>query len=221
MRGDIDITPHRKIRFALGAAQAGLRLFAGDADLHFEAWRVIRAFASDQLVDWRVLVALARLRPFLQHGLGIAHVGAKRCEGVRPIEVHEAPRRFHAAVEIKRRDHRLAGARQNRRLVPPAAARFRVRQDDVLGEACGFGGDGAGFAPRQGVELERQRSFGIVRVKRVQPFGADQSEYAVAQELQALVGGIGVGAGMSQSALQKRPVRENMSESRFQISRWA
>jgi hypothetical protein len=53
----------------------------------------------------------------------------------------------------------------------------------------------------------------------VQPFGADQPEHAVAQEFQALVGGVGVGAGMSEGALQKRPVCENMSEPRFQVSR--
>jgi hypothetical protein len=53
----------------------------------------------------------------------------------------------------------------------------------------------------------------------VQPFGADQPKHAIAQELQALVGGIGAGAGVGQGALEQTLVREDVAKPRLKISR--
>ena len=69
----------------------------------------------------------AALRPFLQPGLGVAHFRAlaRIVEHLGPIALDEVSRRRHAAIEIKRGDHRFADIAEDRR---PGAGRCRSRR---------------------------------------------------------------------------------------------
>jgi hypothetical protein len=49
--------------------------------------------------------------------------------------------------------------------------------------------------------------------------GDDQPEDAVAEELEALIGGAGIGAGMRQGALEQIAVLEAMTETFLEVSR--
>ena len=69
----------------------------------------------------------ARLRPFLQRGLGVAaRPRAPRAIRVAPGPQDQRPRRLEAAVEIDRGDHRLHRVAEQRRLAPPAGQHLRA-----------------------------------------------------------------------------------------------
>jgi hypothetical protein len=89
----------------------------------------------------------------------------------------------------------------------------------MIAEAGCFGGAGTGFLAHQGVELERQGAFDVVRITGVQFLGDDQAEDAVAEKFETLVGDDRVGAGMGQGALEQIPVGEDMAEPFFEVSR--
>ena len=94
-----------------------------------------------------------------------------------------------AAVEIERRDHRFAGARQDRRLLAAAAAplpnvaRIRCSASPAVSAAA------AQLRARtSALQLQRQRAFGIVGIERVQLLRDHQAQHAVAEKFQPLVG---------------------------------
>ena len=70
------------------------------------------------------------LRPFLQRGFGVAHFRLQGRERRIPEMQDETLCRFNSSVEIKRRDHSLAGPGKDCALLPSAASRFPGRHDD-------------------------------------------------------------------------------------------
>ena len=69
------------------------------------------------------------------------------------------------------------------------------------------------------VELQRQRTFGVAGIERMQLFGGDQSQNAVTKKFQPLVRCRGVGAGMGERAPEQLAIPEDVAETRFQVSR--
>ena len=101
-------------------------------------------------------------------------------------------------------------------LCAAAAGAFGLRQDDVFGKPGGLRRAGAGRAPRQGVEFQRQRAFGIIGIKRVEFFGDDQAQHPVAEKFQPLIGKRRMGAGMGERALQKLRIGKMVAEFLFE-----
>ena len=131
---------------------------------------------------------------------------------------------FVAAVEIERRDHRFADAREDGALAPPAARRFRRRQHDMIGKPRRFCGSRTSFAAHQRVQLQRQQAFGVFGIKPVQLVGDDEAQHAIAQKFETLVGTRRIGARMRQRPREQAFVLEHMAQSGrervFRLSQW-
>ena len=176
---------------------------------------MVRAFAADELVDGRISRTVRPpLRPFLQHGLGIAHVVAERRECLCPITFDEGAGDLEAAVDIKCRNHRFANSREDGAFAPPSACRFRSGQNDMVGQSCVICGGGASFTAGQRIEFERQCAFRRVRIEIVQLLGDREPQHTVAQEFQPLVGCFGTGARMRQRTVQQSRIPEDITTER-------
>lgn len=175
--------------------------------------------APDQRVGWRRRVAAARLRPFLQHRLGIAHIAIEGAKRIAPVTLNEPPRRLQAAVEVKRRDDGFACTRENCRLAPSATARLRIGKDELIGKASDLGRFGAGLLAHQRIELQRQRALRIAGIESMQLFSRDHAQYAIAQKFQPLVRRRRIRTGMSERATKEFAIGENVTQPRFEVSR--
>src|SRR5580693_332744 len=96
----------------LAAADAFGRREPRQIHRHAELRIVMRPGALDLMIDRR-RQSLA-LRPFLQHGLGIAQRPPRLVHPLGPVALDELRRRGVAAVEEDRADHRLADVSQHR-----------------------------------------------------------------------------------------------------------
>ena len=155
------------------------------------------------------------LCPFLQRRLRIAHVFAERCEGILPVTLDEILRCFHAAIEVKRGQYRLAGAGENNGLAPPAAIRLRMSKDQMIRQTSGLSGCGAGFLSYQRIQLQRERAFWVGGIKVIKPFRDDEPQNAIAQEFEALVRHLSAGARVCQRPLDQSLVGEGVAEELF------
>src|ERR1700744_5195500 len=100
----------------------------GDAELRV----VMRPGALDLAID-RGRQALA-LRPFLQHGLGIAQGLARLLHPLRPVALDEFLRRLVATVEENRAYHGLADVTEHGFAQPRADAGADRAELDVVGQ---------------------------------------------------------------------------------------
>ena len=156
-------------------------------DLHRELRRVRRPGATDLDIDRRV--ERARLRPFLHRGLGVARRARRpracaratsarrvRCAASKPASTKTAP------ISNSQMSARIASF-----LRPPACA------SPTPSTTCGptshsLGDFSAGLAPHQSGEPHRQLAFARLRIGFVEHLRDSQTENAIAQELQALIG---------------------------------
>jgi len=148
---------------------------------------MIRPFPADHLIDRRTGFGAAALRPFLKARLGITHFLVESGKGLGPIAFDELSRRFHPAIEIKRRNHGFGGSGGDGDLAPPATARFRARQDEMFGNPRSLGGCRTGFCPHQMVEFERQIPLIVLGKELMQLFRRDQPQNPVTEEFQPLI----------------------------------
>src|SRR5262249_48448915 len=111
-----------------------------------------------------------------------------------------------------------AGTGEDYRLLAPAARGLGPRQDEMGGKPRRLERRSARLLAHQRVQLQRQHALRIVFVGGEQLVGDDETEHAVAKELEALVrGGVG-GARMGQRPLQELGVVERVTQALFEVS---
>src|ERR1700722_12526931 len=115
---------------ALAAADAFGRIQSGQIHRNPELWIVMRPGALDFAIDRR-RQALA-LRPFLQHGLGIAQRPPRLAHPFGPVAFDELGRSSIAAVEKHRADHRLADVAQHGFAQAGVRARAHRAELDII-----------------------------------------------------------------------------------------
>jgi hypothetical protein len=106
--------------------------------------------------------------------------------------MHEAAGGVETVLEVHRADERLGGVGEDARLGAPAgqllaAAQVEMRTQPVVTEGGGHAGEGVHVhhaRPQLG-----ELPLGQLRVVAVEPFGDNDREHRVAEELQPLVGG--------------------------------
>ncbi len=99
----------------------------------------------------------------------------------------KAARRFHSAIQIKRGDHRLAGAAHDGP-AGAAAGRFRAGQHQMIPQPNLLADPCARFPAHQGMHPARQRAFIFIGIAQIQGLGHHQRQHPVAQEFQPLIG---------------------------------
>ena len=105
----------------------------------------------------------ARLRPLLQHHLGIARRRLHGLDHGRQCRAHERPRRREAAVEIDGADQRLAAVGQQRRPRPRRRRRLARRHLQPAAEVERGADLGQALLAHQRDRPLRQRAFGVGR----------------------------------------------------------
>ena len=152
----------------------------------------------------------ARLRPFLQAGLGIAGVTVHRADPPAPQPQHKSAGGIETAVLIDRRDHRLQRIAQQRLFAPPARQHLGPAQFQHIAQPYPARHIGTGFLADQRVETGGKLAFACVRVGRQQRLGHHQPQHPVPQKLQPLVvrpGGGGEGGMRHRPKQQVWPVK--------------
>ena len=96
---------------------------------------------------------------------------------------------FKPAVEIERGDHRLAGAGQDRRLLAPAAAGFRIGEDQMRRKPRLLPPPRAQASRRaSALSFSASAPSGSSGIEMMQLLRDHQPQHAVAQKFQPLVG---------------------------------
>src|SRR5580700_5198823 len=192
---------------ALGAAGAFGRRKIGQ--LHGDAkYRTVIGTGARDLAIGRRRQA-ARLRPFLQHGFGIAHRLRLRLYANLPQPLDQTLGRRIAAVEIDRADQRFADVGQDGRALAAASIGLRRAELDRSTELDGDGDLGAGLLAHQIGEPARQLAFVGFGEGAEQHVGNHQAEHMIAEELEPLIG-----AGAVARALERGNVGERAIEQR-------
>ena len=109
-----------------GALRPASRTKPFDLDRDLEGGRVIGPAACDHAIARRR--EAARLRPFLQRGLGVAQAAPRLVHARAESLAHHALGRGRAAVEKDRADDRLADIAENRALLAPARLRLALAE---------------------------------------------------------------------------------------------
>ena len=136
------------------AARASARAAVLEPHLDREDRRVVRPLPVE--VDIGRRRQPARLRPFLQRGLGVAPDRAHRRDPLAPGAQDQPPRRLEPAVEIDRGDHRLHRVAEQRRLAPPAGQHLRAPHAERAAEVERGRHLGAGLLAHQRVQPRRE-----------------------------------------------------------------
>src|ERR1700716_2720505 len=194
------------------------RQIHGDAELRI----VMRSGALDLAINRR-RQSLA-LRPFLQHGLGIAQRPPRLVHPLGPVALDEQRRGIIAAVKKYRPDHRFAdvaeyGFAQAGACTCPDRAKLDIIQQPERPAHVG-----ATFLAHEFGQPFRQFAFVSTREGAIKHVGHDQPEHVIAEEFETLVtvtalarrfqrGNVGEGGG------EQRSVGKFVPDPRFDRSR--
>ena len=107
------------------------------------------------------------------------------------------------AIEEHGSDHGLAGIGQKISAAAPALLCLGARDPQIGSESDRIGNPHQRLLAHQSSEAARQRAFGFCRIGMKDHVGDDQTQDAVAQEFQALIGGFRGGAGVGQRLFEK------------------
>src|SRR5580704_10674683 len=190
---------------ALGAAQAfgGSKLRQMHSDAKFRI--MVRTGALNLAVSRRRQAA--RLRPFLQHGFGIAQRLRGGAHTLLPQSPDQRFRGGKAAVQIDSTDQRFAHVGQDRRPLTAAGIGLRRAEPNGGAEIDRARHVGARFLAYQIGQPARQFTLVGFREGAKQHVGNYQAEHVVAEEFQPLVA-----AGAVATALERRNMRERAVE---------
>ena len=201
---------------AVAAACSAARLFAPSPRAGFRPlMRTSEVKRGAWSGPWRSTSTIVRqiealaLRPLLQRRLGVGGLGCRRSlELAAPVPAHHRARLVVAGLQEDGAEQRLAGVRQDRLLVAPAAAGFRLAQHQRGPEIERARHVGAGAAAHQAVVEAGELALVGRRVDLAQQLGDGEPQHPVAQELEPLVvAALGRGlahAGMRQRLLEQR-----------------
>src|SRR5882724_2804076 len=201
---------------AFGRRQA--RQIHGDAELRI----VMRPGALDLAINRR-RQSLA-LRPFLQHGLGIAQRPARLAHPLGPVALDELRGGSIAAVEKDRPDHGFADVAEHGFAQPGAGAGADLAKLDVIDQAERFRDVGAALLAHEIGKTFRQFALVGVRERAIQHVGHDQPEHMVAEKFEALVA-LGAVARrlerrhMGERGRQQRGIAELVADACFDLGR--
>src|ERR1700736_174364 len=170
---------------ALAAAEALGRRQTRQIHGHTELRIVMRPGSLDLAIN-RGRQALA-LRPFLQHGLGIAQRPPRLAHPLGPVALDELRRGSVAAVEEHRSDHRFADVAEHRFAQPRAGARADLAKLDVVEQPKRFCHVSAALLAHEIGKPLRQFALVGVRKGAIQHIGDAQPEYVIAQEFETLI----------------------------------
>src|SRR5690625_987773 len=194
-------------------ARLAARTFSGlERSLDSEERRVIGAGLREQAVGGRCKPP--RLRPFLRARLGIGGRRPQPPHALPPVAGDETLRGLHAAIEIKRGDHRLGRIRQDRGFAPPARNGLGAPEPDMLSKPDLARNLGQHLAPDKRVEAGGKLALRRIGEFFQQRFRDAEAEHPVAQEFQPLiVGPRRVRRGwMRQRLLQQLGIAEFMAK---------
>ena len=195
---------------------AGSRLGSIDRDAKLRI--VMRPGALDLAIGRRRQAA--RLRPFLQDGLGIAQRPHRRAHALAPELLDELGRGVIAAVEIDRADQRLADVGEDRGARPAAGVGLRSAEPQRRAKIDRARHVGAGLAAHEIGEPPRQ--FALVGLGKgaKQHVGDDQPEHVVAEKFEPLIAVGAAAAGerrdVGERALEQIAVLEPVADGLFQ-----
>src|SRR6056297_505291 len=206
--------PTRSARLQTGQQRLSRRLFGlplgsggGRLDLAIlkprldgELRLVIRAGPSCLDIGRRCLAA--RLRPFLQGGLGVARVFLDAVDPLAPQPQHHGLGHVEPRIAIDRSDHRLHRIAQQGLLAPPPRQHLRAPQLENITKRDLAGHVGTGFLAHQRVEARRQQPLFGGTIPFQQRLGHHQPQHPVAQKLQPL---IVVARGRGHRRMRHRP----------------
>ena len=144
-----------------------------------------RAGAARLAIDRRFKPA--RLRPFLQSGLGVAQGAARLHHALGPIALHQIARGLKARVEIDRADDGFAQVAENGDLLRAARLRLAAAKAHMLAHAPFMRHVGAGLLAHEFGQALRQFAFGGFRKRRIEHVGHGEAQHAVAQKLEPLI----------------------------------
>ena len=131
----------------------------------------------------------------------------------------EAARRFDAAVEIERGDHRLAGVGEDGRIAAAARILLPAGQGQIWGKSDLRGHLREALARDEHREAPGEIALLLLGEAAVDKIRHHEPENAVAEKLQPLIGDAPApgGAGMGEGKTQKRGVGEAMAEGVGQV----
>ncbi len=129
----------------------------------------------------------ARLRPFLQRGLGVAGIGVHLGDAGAPEPQDQHPRGVKARVLVDGGDDGLQRVAQQRLFPPSAGQHLGPAQLQHLAQADLARHGGTGFLAHQGVEAGRKLPLARAGVGGQERLGHDKAQDPVAQEFQPLV----------------------------------
>src|SRR5882757_3128014 len=207
---------------ALAAADAFGRRQAGQIDGDAELWIVVRTGALDLAVDRR-RQSLA-LRPFLQHGLGVAQRAHRLAHPLGPVALDEFGRGGIATVEIDRADHRFADVAEHGFAQARAGAGPDGAELDALEQSQRLGDVDAALAAHQVGQPLRQLAFVGLGKGAIEHVGNHQAEHVIAEKFEALVA-IAAAArrfqrrDMGEGGREQRRIGELMTDARLDLGR--
>src|SRR5882757_1252359 len=207
---------------ALAAANAFGRRQAGQIDGDAELWIVVRTGALDLAVDRR-RQSLA-LRPFLQHGLGVAQRAHRLAHPLGPVALDEFGRGGIATVEIDRADHRFADVAEHGFAQARAGAGPDGAELDALEQSQRLGDVDAALAAHQVGQPLRQLAFVGLGKGAIEHVGNHQAEHVIAEKFEALVA-IAAAArrfqrrDMGEGGGEQRRIGELMTDARLDLGR--
>ena len=129
----------------------------------------------------------ARLRPFLQPGLGVAGRLERLDHAVLPELGDQRLGCRITAIDEHGADQALAGVRENGGAQPSAGMGFRIAEPQFGAEVHVFRDRGAGFLAHQIGQPLRQFAFVGLGEVAIQHVGNDETEHVVAEKLEPLI----------------------------------
>src|SRR5204863_4159696 len=123
------------------------------------AQRVVGSAGADELIYWEGQPA--RLRPFLQGSLRVARRPLHFVDQRLPEPAHEVRSRVEPAVEVNRRNQRLADIGENSWVAGGSRRLFGARQEQMVSEPDRLGDARESFGANEMRQAARQVSLGL------------------------------------------------------------
>ena len=86
----------------------------------------------------------------------------------------------------------------------------------MVGQTGTFSCSRAGLAARKGIEFERQKSLGIIRIALVEELRQNQTQHPVTQEFETFIRGLRISARMGQRTSQHCQITKCVAQRRCQ-----
>ena len=176
----------RLLRRALRAAKPFRRRKVGKLDGDAEFRIVVGTLALDLPIGRRRQAA--RLRPFLQHGLGIAQRPRRRAHALAPQPLDQGGRRRISAIDEHRSDQRLADIGEDGGAAAPAGIGLRSAKPDRRAELDRPRHVRARFLAHEVGKTARHFSFISLWERAKQHVGDHEAEHVIAEKLKPLIG---------------------------------